>query len=489
MTVQKAAAAGAWSAVDLAARQVVQFGVSIILARLLTPEDFGVIAILIFFSSFSTVFLQSGLSVALIQRQTTTHEEETAFFWLNLSVALIFGILLGVIGGPVARFYETPVLEPLMWVAAGQILLTALAAVHAALLTRSLEFRKLALIGLSSSLVSGAVGVTAALLGWGIWALAAQMLSGAAVVAIVTWIVCRWRPGLRFRPTALRPLFGFASWVSLGSILDVLYTHGFSLLVGKLYGARDLGLYNRAQSTQLLPSSVLSQIIGRIALPIFSARGSEPEALARGLRMAIGFSMLLNLPIMAGLALLSEEVILVLFGEQWVSCAPILSILALGGMLAPVHLLNLQMILAQGLGQMFIKNELAKKCVGILCVAVGSLFGIYGLAIGQIVFSAVAVLLNAQPARRLFNYGPLKQLGDLAGLFLCTGVMSAAVYAAHRLLRLEPATLIVICVLIGATTFILTAALFKVRSFVDAQRLFLESALRKKAARAAGPRA
>lgn len=471
MTKQKAAAAGLWSALDIVLRQGVQFLVTIVLARLLAPEDFGIIALLGFFTALSIAFAQSGLTAGLVQKQDTSRDEESAVFWWNLGIAILFSVALVAAGPALAAFYGHPILAPLMWIASAQIVLSALGAVQSALLTRNLRFDQLTKIGMASSVLSGAAGIAVAVAGGGIWALAAQMAAAAAINSAGVWIVSPWRPTLHRRFQSIRSLFGFGTWVSLGMLLEVVYTQGSSLLIGKLYGVRDLGFYNRAMSTQLLPSSILAQIVGRIALPLFAARATERDALQRGLKMAIGLAMMINLPAMVGLAILAPEVVVVLFGAKWLPAAPILSILAVSGILFPLHAINLQMVLAQGQTRVFVRNEIAKKTIGVTCMLVGSLFGIVGLAWGQVAYSLLAAIVNTRPTHVSLGYGLARQMRDLTGIFLATLAMAAGILLLKTGLDLDPLAALVACTAAGSVLYLLTGFLLRSSSFIDALSL------------------
>jgi O-antigen/teichoic acid export membrane protein len=474
MSKQLALSAGIWSGLDILFRQGVLFLVSLVLARLLMPADFGIIALLTFFTSLSLVFVQGGLSAALIQRQATSREEESAIFWWNLMGSAAFSVALIAAGPFLASFYGYPVLRPLTWVAGAQIMASALGAIQSALLTRRLQFRQLTKAGAVSSSLGGAVGIVTAWIGAGVWALAWQIATIAIVNTMMLWIICDWRPNFHARLGTMRPLIGFGGWVSFGSIMEVLYTQGFSLIVGKLYGARELGLYNRAVGTQLLPTTVLSSIIGRIALPLFSSRASEPEALRRGLRLALGLAMLLNLPIMAGLAVLAPDIVVVLFGQKWLPAAPILTILALAGMLYPAHVINLQMVLARGQPRIFIRNEIIKKTIGVVCVLIGSLFGIFGLAWSQVVFNVLGFVVNAQPARKSMHYGPLRQLADLFGPIVATMLMAVIVFLLRRAMPLSPHAALALLVPTGAAVYFAAGFMLRSRAFLEAFQMVAE---------------
>ncbi|HZG09356.1 MAG TPA: lipopolysaccharide biosynthesis protein [Allosphingosinicella sp.] len=486
MTVEKAARAGAWSALDILLRQGVQFVVTVILARLLTPEDFGLIALLAFFTSLSITFVQGGLSMALVQRQDTSHEEESAVFWCNLAASIVFAAILVVIAPVVAPFYGEPLLQPLMFVAAAQVVLSALGAVQTALLTRTLRFDQLTKTGIVSSLASGVAGVAAAMAGLGVWALAIQMLVLAAVGSAMLWWVSNWRPAVRVRLSSVRHLFHFGVFVSLSSVLEVLYQNGFALIIGKFYGVRDLGLFNRAANLQGLPTSIISSIISRIALPLFAARADDPEALRRGFRMSLSLGMILSMPVMAGLALLPDLIILTLFGAQWLPAAPLVTIIAIGGMLMPMHAINIQIVLAQGKSRLFLKLEIQKKVAGVACLAVGSFFGIEGIAYGVLVFSPIALFLNARPNRESINYGALQQIWGLWDVIAATVFMSLGVYLIQRWIEFSPLVELGLLSLSGAILYLGFGFLLRLQSFADAREIVKNLLRRVPAARLSG---
>lgn len=473
MTVQKAAKAGAWSAIDVVLRQVVNFLVLMVMARLLTPADFGIVALVSFFAGISIVFVQGGLSQALIQRQQTTHEEESAVFWWNMGASALFAALLVLISPWVADFYGQPVIQPLMLVAAAQILFAALGAVQTALLTRSLRFDRLTISGVIASLVSGGIGIGAALAGFGVWALAFQLASLALVSSLVLWMICDWRPVFHFRFGTIRSLFGFGIFLSLSSALDVLYTQGFALIIGKLHGMRDLGLYNRAHSTQALPSNILGSMVGRTAFPLFSTRSQDTQGLRRGVQMANSLAMILNLPAMLGLVILSDLVIVSLFGNQWLPAAPILAILALGGILLPIHVINLQVLLARAQSRQFFQLELIKKAGGLAFVVVGSMFGIEGLAWSVVLFGIAAVPINTWPVKRAIGYGPAAQLWHLRGLLLPAAAMCAALLLLKPTLPFAPPVSLAILTAAGAAVYGIVGVILRSANFDEARTIGL----------------
>ena len=465
MSTQAAARAGVWSAIDIVLRQGVAFVVSVVLARLLAPGDFGLIALLGFFTGLSIVFVQGGLSTALVQRQHTTHDEENSVFWVNLLAGCAFALILVAIAPAVSRFYGYPVLRELMYVAAALVVLSALGAVQSALLTRTLQFHQLTKAGIFSSLISGGLGIAAAYHGWGVWALAVQSISAGAMGSLAVWWLSDWRPKLRFRFGAIRELYAFGFYISLSSALEVLYSQGFSLVVGKLFGVRDLGFLNRAYGIQSLPTGVLSSIVGRTALPFFAARAHDSDALLRGFKMAIGLVMILSIPMMAGLALLSDLVVVSLLGAKWLPSAPLVTVMAIGGILLPLHVLNLQLLIARGDSKQFLKLEVQKKLVGVACMGAGAFYSVAGVAWGGVLFGFIALAINAEPTRKSLGYGMLAQFQDLWDIVAATLFMSVVVYLLKGVFTLPPLVELLSLSALGAIAFAAFGLLLRLPNF------------------------
>lgn len=468
MTVKIAARAGLWSAIDIVLRQGIGFVVSIILARLLAPEDFGLLALLGFFVSLSIVFVQGGLTLAIVQRQDTSHEQETAVFWGNLIVSIVFALILIAVAPLISRFYGFPLLDPLMYVAAAQIVLSALGAVHTARLNQRLRFAELTKTGVISSLASGGAGLAAAYAGWGIWALAVQLLTMSATGTIALWWVDDWRPAWRVRFSTLRTLLGFGASISLAAALDLVYSNGVVLVIAKFFGAGDVGFLHRAATIQSLPTGIITAVVARTALPLFAARAGDTDGLRRGFKMATSLAMVLSLPLMAGLAVLADLVILALIGPKWLPAAPVLAISAVAGMLLPLHMLNLQLLLAQGGSKDFLSLEIKKKVVGVPCYGVGCFYGIIGVAYASLLFSVIAFFINASPTKKSLDYGAARQLNDLRGVFGLTAVMAATVYALRHTVNLPPALLLGLLVAVGGVVYVGGGLLLRLKSVADA---------------------
>lgn len=462
MTGISALRAVSWSAADVILRQGVQFGVAIALARLLTPADFGTVSLLYLFAGIAGTFATGGLTTALIQAREVSRADESTVFWFNLAVGVLMGVAFWLCGPLIARFYEAPVLEPLSTVMAVTVVITAAGGIQQALLTKHLNFRPLMMSSVLAVLTSGAVSIWLAWRGEGVWALAAQSLVSAATATLVLWIANPWRPQWVFSLASARRLFGFGGYMMAASLLDVVYSRLYTVLIGKLYGARELGFYARAETTAQLPSSMLGLIVGRVAFPLFSRMGDDPERVRDGLKRALQATMFVNTPVMLGLAAIAEPLIQVMFGEAWLPCVPYFQVLCIAGVFMPFHVLNLQVLMGLGRSELFFRLEVAKKVLGILILCMAAMFGVLAMAWGTLLGSVLFFGINTYYSNRLIGYGTVMQLRDVGVILGTAAVMAGLVVVMAPHLAIQAPLRLLALSLSGALAYALLAFALKV---------------------------
>lgn len=468
MLRKKAISATVWSAAETFMRQGLQFVISVILARLLTPEDFGTIALLYLFVGLAGVLIDSGLSVALIQRQDVTHTDECTAFWFNLGMAALMAIGLWLIAPWIASFFNSPILVPLTGLLALNLVITALGSIHGTLLTKRLDFKTPMKIGAIATSVSGALGIVMAGHGYGIWALATQTIASSVLTTSLLWTFSKWRPALTFSFESGRRLFHFGGYLFMVGILDAAYSRLYTTLIGKFYGVRDLGLYNRADGTRQLPISVLDNILSRVTFAVFSKAAQDKEKLRRGARQAIRGMMLINVPIMFGIIATAEPLLHTLFGEQWLPAAPILQVLCLSGVVIPLHVINRNVLVAQGHARLFFRLEIIKKLLGTGAVVIGSAYGVMGIAWSQVVFRLLEFVLNAHYTRTHISYGVWPQLVDFSPPLILSFVMAVIVYWLGTIFSLPLIAGLLLQVSVGAVIFLAGCHLFKLTAYHEA---------------------
>lgn len=467
----KAVSATIWSTIDTFARQGGQFGITLILARLLTPTDYGTVGLLSIFFGVAAVFIGAGFPSALIQRQEISNVDLSSVFFFNICIALLFSLLLCAAASWIASFYNMPVLTPLTRLMAVSLFIGAFGSIQSILLIKSLNFRRQCIISLATVVVSGSIAVVLAWRNYGVWSLAISTVAGTCVTTILLWLLSPWRPRFVFSVTAVRSLFKFGGFLLISGLLDTMYTRLNTLVIGKFYSPQDLGYYSRADGTQQLPAGLLANIISRVAFPIFSAAQNDKQLLRAGLLKAITMVMMLNIPIMLGTAVTARLLVLVLFGEKWLPCVQYLQILCLGGIFWPLHVINLNILTAQGHSKLFFRIEVIKKVIGILILGSACFFGIYAIAWSSVVTSVICFVINAHYSGLFLNYGAVQQTVDLLPYLAVSLVMVVCVWGASMLPLQAPLLQLIARVLTGVATYSLVCISFRLPAFMESIQL------------------
>lgn len=424
--IRRAAHATWWSALEIAARYGVQFGVMIVLARLLTPSDFGLIAMLLVFTSVAALLVDSGFGTALVQRQRTSADDETTVFISGLAISATLGTGLWFSAPAIASFYSQPLLTPLTRLLLFVLPLSGLAAVPDALLTQRLDFRSRANAEIYASLFSGAVAIVLAWRGFGVWSLAWQSIVSIGMRAALLWLYSRWRPRGSFRLSSFRSLFRFGSFMLMSNLLNTLSLRLQSLLIGRLFDSRALGYYTLAQNTQQAPAQFMSGVLNRVGLPVFSTVANQREKLVSALRLSLRVAIFVFVPCMIGIAVVAKPLIAMLYGPSWTPAAPLLTVLALSATFWPLHVLNLAAIGACGRSDLIFRLELIKRVFSISLILACSPGGPMAIAWAVLASSIFMVLVNTWYSRKLLGYGVLDQLRDQTSTLLLSAVAALA---------------------------------------------------------------
>ena len=454
--VHKTASAVKWSALDVFMRHGVQFAVSIVLARILTPADFGVVAMLAVFIGVGTVFIDGGFSSALVQRQNITHTDESTVFFFNLSMGAVFGVLLCAAAPWVAIFFKQPVLQYLSYAMALSLFVGAFGSIHTVLLDKEMNFKITARVGVVSSVVGGALAIYMASQGYGVWSLAGQTIVSGIITVGLLWVWHPWRPSFDFSVASLRSLFRFGGYEMASTLLDVFVTNLYSILIGKMYSVRDVGFFIRARNLQVIPITMMLSIVQRVAFSAFSSVAVDKARLSRGLRQAQAVVMLINMPVMISVIVLAEPLVVTLFGDQWLPCVPMLQVLGLSGILWPLSILNLNVLRAQGHSDLRFRIEIVTKVTAIILTIVASYYGIMAIAWSQVMISVCAYYLNTHYTKVLLAYGGLSQLQDLAMNFVAVIPMAAALYFLTEIMEAMPIIELIVAGTVGCGIYLLT---------------------------------
>src|SRR5579883_591945 len=457
-----AASATFWSAADILLRQGAQFCVSIILARLLSPAEFGTVALIYLFTEVAAIPAGTVMSMSLIQDRAATYDDECTVFWFNIGAAFVAALALSLSGFFIASFFEAPELAPLSAVMGLSIIAIAPGSIHNALFTKRLDFRPLMRAGLLSVLASGTVAIAMAHAGFGPWALAAQALVYSATATISLWLLSSWRPALVFRISSLQRSLRFSGYMMASVLLSLAAGRLYAPIVGRLYGMRELGLYSRGEATAQLPAVLLHSIIERVNFPLFSKLSDNRDQLRESMRIAVQSVIVVTAPMMLGLAAVARPAVLTLFGEQWLPSVPILRLLCCSGLLLPLHGINLQGLMGLGQSRLVFKIELIKKSLGVVLLAAGAFNGALGVACAIFITSMLTLPVSAHFSGLLLDYGVCSQIWDALPAIGAAAIMDCTVLLlSMSTSSLTPAFELMVLTLFGAVIYLALAFLLK----------------------------
>ena len=468
-----------WKLLERGGVQGVQFVISIILARLLVPEDYGLIALISIFILISNVFIQRGFNAALIQKKEADHLDFSSVFYLSLFVAVLLYLLLFFTAPLIARFYDAPQLIPILRVFAITLIVGAVNSIQNAYLAREMQFRKLFFSSLSGVIVAGAIGLWMAYTGYGVWALVAQQLINAIIITLVLWFTVKWRPKREFSWTRLKGLFSYGWKLLVATLIDTLYVNIYGLIIGKLYSKAVLGYYNRGQQFPNLIVSNINGSIQAVMLPALSSEQEDRERVKNMVRRSIVTSSYVIFPMMIGLAAVAEPLVRIMLTDKWLPSVPYLQIFCISYALWPIHTANLQAINALGRSDIFLKLEVIKKIIGVAILAATVPFGVYAMAWGVFGSNVISAVINAYPNRKLLNYKIKEQVKDLLPSLLLSLSMGGAVYCL-QLIGLTPWLTLIVQVVAGVAIYVLLSKLFKVESLTYLIDTFRETLNRRK---------
>ena len=429
-----------WKILEQAGSQGIQFVVALVLARLMTPEEYGTISLIMIFITIANTFVQSGFATALVQKQDVTDEDYSSVFWCSMLLAAAGSILLSLSAPAIAVWYGRPVLVPLVRVMSLVLFPGAVVSIQTACIARRMQFRILFLGTMLAVLVSGGAAILLALRGFGVWAMAAQQIVYYITLMCVLFILLDWRPGRTFRGQRLRNLFSFGWKILASGLIDTIWMNVYGLVIGRRYSPADLGIYSRGEQFPKLVATNLSAAVQAVMLPAYASRQEDPEALRSMLRQSLRMSAFVMFPMMAGLAAVSRPLVLVLLTEKWAAAAPYLAIMCLAYAIYPIHENNLQVINAMGRSDLFLRLEILKKAIGIVVLLLSLPYGILPMLCLKVLDEYLCSFINAWPNRRLIQYGPLRQWKDLLPSAAASLLMAAAVAALPLLPKLlQPA--------------------------------------------------
>lgn len=462
-----------WSFSERIGQQAIQFVIQIVLARLLLPEQFGVIAMLAIFMAVAQSFIDSGFGQALIQKQNATPVDESSVFYFNIAIGIFVAGLLCLAAPLIASFYKMPILTPVTRVLSLTLVINAFGLIQTSLMTKRVDFKRQMKVSMVAVAGSGAAGIILAYLGFGVWALVIQSLSNSLLRTIMLWFVHKWRPIRAISLKSLRSMFSYGSKLLFSGLLDTIYNNLYLLIIGKFFSARDLGFYSRARSIQQLPVDNVTSSVGRVTFPVFSSIQENKERLKRGLKEALKNMAIVNFALMIGLAVCARPLVRVLLSDKWLPTVPYLQLLCIAGMLYPLQAINLNVLKAQGRSDLFFWLEIIKKALVTVAIFVTYRWGVVAIIYGQIATSLIAYYLNTYYTGKMLKYPITEQIVDLLPALGLSLLIGAILFILTLLPINSQILLLLLQIVIGVGLWITLCWIFKISPFVNLRNRML----------------
>lgn len=465
MSVKNKAVKGVmWNTIERFSSQGIQFVLTIVIARLLSPSDYGLIAMLSIFMAIAQTMIDSGLYNALIQKQDRTETDYNTMFYFNFVVSAIIYLLLFVSAPLIASFYEQPLLVKIIRVYCLVLVTNSLGVIQVARLTIALDFKKQMIATLSSVVVGGGLGLGMAYSGFGVWTLVFQNLIGNLTWVFVLWYYTRWRPGWEFSWTSFRSLFSFGSRLLIASMLNTLYTNMYSLVIGKYFNASTLGYFNRSYTLGQFPVQNFGNVVQKVLYPIQCKYQNDNDKFNQIFITYLRLSGFILFPLMIGLAVLSAPIITLLLTDKWLPAASLFQILCLAFMWFPTMQANVSVLDAKGRSDYHMRSEIIKKIIAVIVLLLTLPWGIKMVCCGLLFYSLIDILVVIAYSRKLTGIGYKSQMHILAPSFLASICMGSIVY----LVTLHISSVngkLVVGIISGALFYILTTWLLKFQEY------------------------
>ena len=464
---QKTVSGTIWSFIDSFANQGIQFIVGIILARILSPAEFGLIGMLTIFIALSQSFIDSGFTNALIRKQDCTQTDYSTVFYFNFVVGIIFYLILFFSANSIAIFFNEPQLELLLQVLGLGLILNALGIIQRTILTKKIDFKLQTRVSLVSSTLSGLIAIYMAFNGFGVWSLVALTLNRFGFTSLFLWMWAKWRPNLIFSIKSFKELFSFGSKLLISGLIDTTYRNIYYLIIGKYFSATELGYYTRADQFQALPSLQLTGVFGRVSYPILSTIQNDVKKLRIAYKQIIISTMFITFLLMLGMAAIAKPMIVTLVGEKWLPSVIYLQMLCFVGMFYPLHALNLNMLQIQGRSDLFLRLEIIKKILALPVIIIGILYGIKIMILGMLANTIIAYYLNSYWSGKFIGYSSFEQIKDIFPSFVLAFSVSLIMYIIGNVIDLSNISVLLIQIITGTVLTIILAEIFKLNGYLN----------------------
>ena len=453
-----------WRFFERCGAQFVTLIVSIVLARILTPSDFGTVSLIMVFTTILQVFVDSGLGTALIQKKDADDLDFSSVFYFNFAICLILYLGMFIASPFIAKFYKDISLTPIIRVISLTIVMSGVKGIQQSYVSRNMLFKKFFFATLGGTLFSAVLGIGMAYAGFGVWSIVAQQLSNTAIDTLILWITVDWRPKRMFSWQRLKSLLSYGWKLLVSSLLDTIYNNLRNLIIGKIYTSSDLAYYNQGDKFPKVIVMNINASIDSVLLPSMSGEQENKERVKSMTRRAIKTSTYFMAPLMMGLLFCAEPIVRLLLTDKWLPCVPYLRIFCFTYMFYPIHTANLNAIKAMGRSDLFLKLEIIKKVVGLILLFITMRISVMAMAYSLIFSGILSQIINSWPNWKLLNYNYLEQLRDILPSICISVFMGVCVYFIG-FLSLPTLLQLIIQVIVGAIIYIVASIVLKLEEF------------------------
>lgn len=467
-----------WSAADALLGQGVTFIVGLVLARLLSPDEYGLIGICLIFTTVLNGIVDSGFSNALIRKKDITDEDYNTMFTTNMAISIILYVLLFVSAPFVSDFFHRVELTALVRVTGLVLFCNALSITQVTILAKRIDFKTKTKASLVSAVVSGVIGIAMAFIGFGVWSLVTQQLSRQLLYTLSLWVLNKWCPKFTFYKDSFKYMWGFGWKLLASGILNNVWNQLYQVVIGKCYTPSTLGHYTRANDYANLFSANLTSIVQRVSYPVLSEMQDNKERMVLGYRKLIKVTMFVTTVCMISLGAVAEPMIYTLIGTKWYEAATYLPLICVSMSLYPLHAINLNILQVLGRSDIFLYLEVPKKIVGLIPIGIGIFCGIYYMLLASIFTGFISLYLNTWYTGKALGYTFLKQLRDIFPSYLTAFVIALSVYFLKYLL-LPYYIVLVIQIFIGIVVGLIVSELFKFEEYLELKSIVLKLIKRK----------
>lgn len=459
-----------WSAADTFLGQGVSFVVGIILARLLTPEEYGLIGMCLIVNAILEGFVDSGFSTSIIRKKDANNDDYNTMFIVNFVISIFLYIGVFFTSSFIADFFKKPELTDLVKVTGVIIIINALSLTQNTILVKHINFKAKTKASVISALISGVVGITLAYSGYGVWSLVTQMVTRSLCNTISLWIINRWLPNLSFSTSSFKYMWGFGWKLLVSGLLDRVWTEAYQIVVGKFYSPAMLGQYTRSKHYASLLSTNLNKVVMQVSYPVLSSIQDEEERMVGAYRRIIKMTMFVTAISLLFMAGISEPMIRVLIGDKWLQAASFLPLICFSMSLYPLHAINLNMLKVLGRSDLFLIYEILKKIVAVGPICLGIFVDIYAMLVGSIVAGIISFFINSWYTGKRLKYTSWKQIRDVAPNYAIGVLVFLSVYFL-KFLPLSPFVILPVQIVIGMVAFFFIAESTKLAQYIEIKEI------------------